>query len=272
MVAILISQLTRSLLQQKIRNKRKVKEGKIKLVIVYIGIHNWIQDSSSSSSSESSSDSDDETKQNGKKAEPAKKTESKTPEKKTDNKTPTKKTFASSSSSSDSDSEEDAKPAKKTKTPEKKPESAKTESAKKKKLESSSSSSSSSDSEDEKPKTPAKGESSKKRKREDSEDEHNAKKQKTDSQPTTPKTPFKRIDPGKVRIEGQDRRLFDNSYLAKGGEDYGLKADKDLRNLHGDRFRHEKTKKKKGSYKGGQLSMTVNSVMFTASSSEESDD
>ncbi len=71
-----------------------------------------------------------------------------------------------------------------------------------------------------------------------------------------------------MKIDGKDSRLFDNSYLAKGGEDYGLKADKDLRNLHGDRFRHEKTKKKKGSYKGGQLSMTVNSVMFTASSSE----
>ena len=53
-----------------------------------------------------------------------------------------------------------------------------------------------------------------------------------------------------MKIDGQDHRLFDNSYLAKGGEDYGLKADKDLRNLHGDRFRHEKTKKKKGSYKG----------------------
>jgi len=38
--------------------------------------------------------------------------------------------------------------------------------------------------------------------------------------------------------------------------------------VQGDRFRHEKTKKKRGSYKGGPISFGVNSVKLTESDSE----
>jgi hypothetical protein len=82
---------------------------------------------------------------------------------------------------------------------------------------------------------------------------------------TTPQR-FQRIDPNTIAI-GHDR-LKDNSYFAHAeatGESWGLKAAQDLIQVQGDRFRHEKTKKKRGSYKGGNISFGVNSVKLTDS-------
>jgi SRP40, C-terminal domain. len=43
---------------------------------------------------------------------------------------------------------------------------------------------------------------------------------------------------------------------------WGEKANQDLKFTRGKSFRHEKTKKKRGSYRGGQISMEVNSIKF----------
>eukprot|EP01026_Neomeris_dumetosa_P065711 TRINITY_DN6318_c0_g1_i10.p1 TRINITY_DN6318_c0_g1~~TRINITY_DN6318_c0_g1_i10.p1 ORF type:complete len:290 (-),score=76.63 TRINITY_DN6318_c0_g1_i10:1963-2802(-) len=56
---------------------------------------------------------------------------------------------------------------------------------------------------------------------------------------------------------------FDNSYegtFGKGG--YGFKAQEKLGKVRGKDFRHEKTKKKKGTYRGGAIDFGVNSVKF----------
>jgi len=83
------------------------------------------------------------------------------------------------------------------------------------------------------------------------------------------KTPsrFQRIKVDDVYIN--DNRLADNSYFAKGGESWGAKAQQDLGVVKGDRFRHEKTKKKRGSYRGGTISTAVNSVPFPDSDDED---
>ena len=64
-----------------------------------------------------------------------------------------------------------------------------------------------------------------------------------------------------------DPRLRDNSYEAKlsasGG--WGEKANKDLKHTRGRSFKHEKTKKKRGSYVGGGIDMQINSVKFSDS-------
>ncbi|KAL0036760.1 hypothetical protein WJX79_008866 [Trebouxia sp. C0005] len=60
---------------------------------------------------------------------------------------------------------------------------------------------------------------------------------------------------------------WDNSYEAKfGNSGYGAKASQTLLQVRGKDFRHEKTKKKRGSYKGGIIDNNVNSFKF------ESDD
>lgn len=43
---------------------------------------------------------------------------------------------------------------------------------------------------------------------------------------------------------------------------WGDRAAKILINTKGKSFRHEKTKKKRGSYKGGMISTNVNSIKF----------
>lgn len=43
---------------------------------------------------------------------------------------------------------------------------------------------------------------------------------------------------------------------------YGEKANNDLKNTRGKQFKHEKTKKKRGSYRGGPIDMRVNSIKF----------
>jgi hypothetical protein len=43
---------------------------------------------------------------------------------------------------------------------------------------------------------------------------------------------------------------------------WGEKAYHDLKKVKGKGFRHEKTKKKRGSYRGGEISLAVNSIKF----------
>ena len=60
-------------------------------------------------------------------------------------------------------------------------------------------------------------------------------------------------------------KLFDNSYETHSsltGESYGGKAAEVLIKTQGKSFRHEKTKKKRGTYRGGQISMASNSIKF----------
>ncbi|KAJ6372778.1 hypothetical protein OIU76_027160 [Salix suchowensis] len=74
----------------------------------------------------------------------------------------------------------------------------------------------------------------------------------------------------RVKVEEvvfSDERLKDNSYWAKdGAEDgYGAKAQEVLGQVRGRGFRHEKTKKKRGTYRGGQIDLQSHSVKFNYS-------
>ena len=75
--------------------------------------------------------------------------------------------------------------------------------------------------------------------------------------------PFRRIKEEEIEIEKEE--LKDNTYYAKRGDSWGYKANQDLEKVKGRDFRHEKTKKKRGSYKGGPIDMGVNSIKFESS-------
>ncbi|KAJ8470846.1 hypothetical protein OPV22_025189 [Ensete ventricosum] len=72
-------------------------------------------------------------------------------------------------------------------------------------------------------------------------------------------------------IKFADERLKDNSYWAKHGADmgYGAKAQEVLGQVRGRDFRHEKTKKKRGSYRGGQIDLQAHSIKFSYSDDDE---
>ncbi|KAH9610455.1 hypothetical protein KSS87_017155 [Heliosperma pusillum] len=80
---------------------------------------------------------------------------------------------------------------------------------------------------------------------------------------------FQRVKPEDV--EFADERLQDNSYWAKDGADsgYGAKAQEVLGQVRGRDFRHEKTKKKRGSYRGGQIDLRTHSVKFNYEDDDE---
>lgn len=76
----------------------------------------------------------------------------------------------------------------------------------------------------------------------------------------TPNAPFRRVQAENVEVE---KKLSDNSFESKRGFDtWGAKASQDLLVTKGKSFRHEKTKKKRGSYKGGAINMGVASIKF----------
>ncbi|KAI9319202.1 SRP40, C-terminal domain-containing protein, partial [Dichotomocladium elegans] len=78
-----------------------------------------------------------------------------------------------------------------------------------------------------------------------------------------PGVPFQRVRPEEV--EFLDERLKDNTYVTAVGADensYGWKAHVDLIKTRGDKFRAEKNKKKRGSYRGGQITMESRSIKF----------
>lgn len=177
----------------------------------------------------------------------------------------------SDSSSSDSSSEEETaskpKMTPKTETP-KIP--SKQSQTLKNKQESSSDSSSSSDEEEEKKKTPSQKtpHSQKHNVSDSSSSEDNGKRQTMNGGPKSNGgemqrgTPFRRVISENVRI---DPRLKDNSFEAKQGArgSWGERANDSLKYTRGKGFRHEKTKKKRGSYRGGNIdSHSVHSIKF----------
>lgn len=82
------------------------------------------------------------------------------------------------------------------------------------------------------------------------------------------KKPFQRVDPSKVKF--LDDRLRTNDYLESKPSSYGDKAYQILAPTKGADFRKEKNKKKKGSYKGGQINTsTVHSIKFSNTSDDE---
>ncbi|KAK9097785.1 hypothetical protein Syun_024830 [Stephania yunnanensis] len=94
------------------------------------------------------------------------------------------------------------------------------------------------------------------------------KKQQNRSAEPKASTPFQRV---KVdQVEFADDRLQDNSYWAKDGAEtgYGAKAQEVLGQVRGRDFRHEKTKKKRGSYRGGQIDQQSHSIKFQYSDDE----
>jgi len=58
----------------------------------------------------------------------------------------------------------------------------------------------------------------------------------------------------------QEKNSFDQKAGARGSS--GEKASQDLINTRGKSFRHEKTKKKRGSYTGGEIDTGVHSIKF----------
>ncbi|XP_047311178.1 nucleolar and coiled-body phosphoprotein 1-like [Impatiens glandulifera] len=96
-----------------------------------------------------------------------------------------------------------------------------------------------------------------------------AKKQRIESaEPKSAANAFRRVKVEEVVFT--DERLQDNSYWAKDGADigYGAKAQEVLGQVRGRGFRHEKTKKKRGSYRGGQIDLDSHSVKFNYSDEE----
>jgi len=74
-------------------------------------------------------------------------------------------------------------------------------------------------------------------------------------QPRKLNTPFSRVKVDEVKFA--DERLKDNTFGSRGalGNDYGAKASADLIITRGASFRKEKGKKKRGSYRGGDITV-----------------
>ncbi|RLN28207.1 suppressor protein SRP40 [Panicum miliaceum] len=94
-----------------------------------------------------------------------------------------------------------------------------------------------------------------------------SKRQKHTSEPKTVNA-FQRVKLEDVKFA--DERLQDNSYWAKGGAEtgYGAKAQEVLGQVRGRGFRQEKTKKKRGTYRGGQIDLQTHSIKFENSDDE----
>ena len=75
------------------------------------------------------------------------------------------------------------------------------------------------------------------------------------NQPRKSNTPFSRVKVDEVKFA--DERLKDNTFWSRGaaGNDYGAKASADLIVTRGAGFRKEKGKKKRGSYRGGDITV-----------------
>ncbi|XP_038970502.1 suppressor protein SRP40-like isoform X2 [Phoenix dactylifera] len=93
------------------------------------------------------------------------------------------------------------------------------------------------------------------------------KKEKNSAEPKSVNA-FRRVVVDEVQFS--DKRLQDNSYWAKDGAEngYGAKAQNILGQVRGRDFRHEKTKKKRGTYKGGQIDQQSRSIKFNHSDEE----
>jgi len=67
-----------------------------------------------------------------------------------------------------------------------------------------------------------------------------------------------------AKLQGSDHRIRDNSYEGTfGSSGWGAKASQSMMRVRGKDFRHEKTKRKRGGYRGGQIdTMAVTSFIF----------
>ena len=85
----------------------------------------------------------------------------------------------------------------------------------------------------------------------------------------SPGTSFERVDSAKWMATIRDDRMKDNSYAAQFGDGgWGATASAKLLTVQGKDFRHEKTKKKRGGYRGGTVDMGSNSVKYVYSDDE----
>jgi len=74
--------------------------------------------------------------------------------------------------------------------------------------------------------------------------------------------PFRRVKAEEFELQSD---FGDNSFEAKSGarNDWGAKANQVLSTVRGKNFRHEKTKKKRGTYRGGKIDISaVKSIKF----------
>ena len=187
-----------------------------------------------------------------------------------------KKDESDSDSDSDSSDSEDEKPAAKPKTPTK-PAAKPTTPAKSptkpaaKKEESDSDSSDAEDSEDDETVSPPA-----KRRRVGEEGDAVAagedNKEGEEANPQRPKhkqgTPFRRVDPSLA----SKAIVKDNSYYGSNVSQWGAKAADTLDAVRGRDFRHEKTKKKRGTYQGGHIDVNAIHSKKFADSDEEDDE
>ena len=68
----------------------------------------------------------------------------------------------------------------------------------------------------------------------------------------------------------KDSLLYDNTYEGAFGENgWGKKANDILGKCRGKDFRHEKTKKKRGTYRGGKIDFASNSSKFVYSDDDQ---
>jgi len=81
-------------------------------------------------------------------------------------------------------------------------------------------------------------------------------------QPRKLNTPFSRVKVEEIKFA--DESLKDNSFESRKAttNDYGAKASADLIVTRGASFRKEKNKKKRGSYRGGDITMGSHSFKF----------
>jgi len=84
------------------------------------------------------------------------------------------------------------------------------------------------------------------------------KKNKTLSAVPSTNAPFRRVKAEEIEVKA---KFADNRHQA-GFDEWGAKASQDLIVTRGKSFRHEKTKKKRGSYRGGPINVGVNSIKF----------
>jgi len=91
-----------------------------------------------------------------------------------------------------------------------------------------------------------------------------AKIQRSNSATNTVPVRFQRVDITKTKFG--NKKLEDNSF-ASNTHQYGMKAAEDFGKVRGDRFKHEKTKKKRGGYKG-KISIEVKSIPFDSDGEE----
>ncbi len=86
-------------------------------------------------------------------------------------------------------------------------------------------------------------------------------------------SPFKRVKEGEWMDKVGVLSEVDNSYEARFGEGgYGAKANEKLRTVRGKDFRHEKTKRKRGTYRGGVIDTGSGTSFKFAASDDEDDD